>query len=41
METVTDFLLLGSKMAMDGNRRHEIQRHLVLGRKAVINLDVY
>ena len=39
METVTDFLFLGSIMAVDGDRRHEIQRHLVLGRKAVINLD--
>ena len=39
METVTDFLFLGSIMVVDSDRRHELQRHLVLGRKAVINLD--
>ena len=39
METVTDFILLGSKITDDGDCRHEIKRHLLLGRKAVINLD--
>ena len=38
METVTDFLLLGSKITMDGDCHHEI-RHLLLERKAMINLD--
>ena len=39
METVTDFLLLGSKITADGNYSHEIKRHLLLGRKAMTNLD--
>ena len=39
METVTDFLLLGSKITADGDCSHEIKRRLVLGRKATTNLD--
>ena len=39
METVTDFLLLGSKITADGDCSHEIKRHLLLGRKAMTNLD--
>ena len=39
METVTDFIFLGSKNAMDGDCSHEIKRHLLLGRKAMTNLD--
>ena len=39
METVTDFLFLGSKITADGNCSHEIKRHLLLGRKARTNLD--
>ena len=39
METVTDFILLGSKITADGDCRHEIKRHLLLGRKAMTNLD--
>ena len=39
METVTDFILGGSKITADGDYSHEIQRHLLLGRKAVTNLD--
>ena len=39
METVTDFLFLGSKIAADGNCSHEIKRCLLLGRKAMNNLD--
>ena len=39
METVTDFIFLGSKITADGNCSHEIKRHLVLGRKAMMNLD--
>ena len=39
METVTDFIFLGSKITVDGNCSHEIKRHLLLGRKAVTNLD--
>ena len=39
METVTDFNFLGSKITIDGDRSHEIKRHLLLGRKAMINLD--
>ena len=38
-ETVTDFILLGSKITADGDCSHEIKRHLLLGRKAMINLD--
>ena len=40
METVTDFIFLGSKITADGDCSHEIQRHLLLGRKAMINLDI-
>ena len=39
METVTDFIFLGSKITADGNCSHEIKRHLLLGRKAITNLD--
>ena len=39
METVTDFVFLGSKIISDGDCSHEIKRHLFLGRKAVTNLD--
>ena len=39
METVTDFIFLGSKITADGDCSHEIRRHLLLGRKAVTNLD--
>ena len=35
METVTDFIFLGSKITADGNYSHEIKRHLLLGRKAM------
>ena len=38
-ETVTDFLFLGSKITGDGDCSHEIKRHLLLGRKALTNLD--
>ena len=39
METVTDFIFLGSKITAYGNCSHEIKRHLLLGRKAMTNLD--
>ena len=39
METVTDFLFLGSKITTDGDCSHEIKRRLLLGRKAVTNLN--
>ena len=39
METVTDFIFLGSKITADGDCRHEIKRRLLLGRKAMTNLD--
>ena len=39
METVTDFIFLGSKITADGDCSHEIKRRLFLGRKAVTNLD--
>ena len=39
METVRDCVFLGSKITADGNRSHEIKRHLLLGRKAMANLD--
>ena len=39
METVRDFLLFGSRITADGDCRHEIKRHLLLGRKAMTNLD--
>ena len=38
METVTDFIFLGSKITAEGNCSHEIKRHLLLGRKAMTNL---
>ena len=41
METVTDFIFLGSKIIVDGDRSHEIKRSLILGRKAKTNLTVY
>ena len=40
METVTDFILGGSKMTADGDCSHEIKKRLFLGRKAIINLDI-
>ena len=40
METVTDFILLGFKITADGDCSHEIKRGLLLGRKAMINLDI-
>ena len=39
METVIDFILGGSKITADGDCSHEIKRHLLLGRKAMTNLD--
>ena len=39
METVTDFIFLGSKITADSGCSHEIRRHLLLGRKAMTNLD--
>ena len=39
VETVTDFIFLGSKITVDSNCSHEIKRHLLLGRKAMTNLD--
>ena len=38
-ETVSDFIFLGSKITADGDCSHEIKRHLLLGREAMINLD--
>ena len=38
-ETVRDFISLGSKITADGDCSHEIKRHLLLGRKAMTNLD--
>ena len=38
-ETVTDFIFLGSKITTDGDHSHEINRHLLPGRKAMTNLD--
>ena len=38
-ETVTDFIFLGSKITADGDCNHDIKRHLLLGRKAMTNLD--
>ena len=40
VETVSDFIFLGSKITADGDCSHEIKRHLLLGRKVMINLDV-
>ena len=39
VERVSDFIFLGSKMTSDGDCSHEIKRHLLLGRKAMTNLD--
>ena len=39
METVTDYICLGSKIISDSYSNHEIKRHLLLGRKAMTNLD--
>ena len=39
METVRDFIFLGSKITVDGDCNHEIKRHLLLGRKVMTNLD--
>ena len=39
MEGVTGFIFLDSKITADGDSSHEIKRHLLLGRKAMINLD--
>ena len=38
-ETVTDFIFLGSKITADGDCSHDVKRHLLLGRKALTNLD--
>ena len=40
METVTNFIFLGSKITADGDCSHEIKRHFLLGRKAMTNLDI-
>ena len=39
VEAVTDFIILGSKITVDGDCSHEIKRHLLLGRKTMTNLD--
>ena len=39
VEAATDFIFLGSKITADGDCSHEIKRHLLLGRKAMTNLD--
>ena len=39
VETVSDFIFLGSKITADGDGSHEIKRHLLLGRKVMTNLD--
>ena len=39
METVSDFIFLGSRITADGDRSHEIKRRLLLGRKVMTNLD--
>ena len=39
METMNDFIFLGSKITADGDCSHEIKRHFLLGRKAMTNLD--
>ena len=39
VETVTDFIFLGSKITKDGDHSHEMKRHLILGRKAMTNID--
>ena len=40
VETVTDFIFLGSKITLDSDCSNEIKRHLVFGRKAMTNLDI-
>ena len=40
VETVADFIFLGSKISVDGDCSHEMKRHLLLGRKATTNLDI-
>ena len=40
VETVTDFVLGGSKITADGDCSHEVKRHLLLGRKVMTNLDI-
>jgi len=40
VETVSDFIFLGSKITADGDCSHEIKRHLLLGRKVMTNLDI-
>ena len=39
VETVTDFIFLGSKITVDSDCSHDVKRHLLLGRKAMTNLD--
>ena len=39
VETVADFIIMGSKITVDGDCSHEIKRHLLLGRKVMTNLD--
>ena len=39
METVTEFIFLGSKITVDGDSSHVIKRHLILGKEAMTNLD--
>ena len=39
VEAVTDFIFLGSKIIVDSDCNHELKRHVLLGRKAMINLD--
>ena len=39
VETLTDFIFLGSKITPDGDYSHEIKRHLLLGRKVIMNID--
>ena len=41
VETVADFIFLGSKITADGDCSHETERHLLLGRKAMTNLEAY
>ena len=40
VKTVTNFIFLGSKISADGDCSHEIKRHMLLGRKAMTNLDI-
>ena len=41
METMTEFIFLGSRITVDGDCSHEIKRHLILGRKAMTKLDTF